>query len=307
MFAGIGYLGSLGVGVYLYDQRPDLPLAALVVLAAFDVVVGITGFVARCQRATVAERPRLQWCVWGALTATAVAVAALVLKALVDWPSSVLAVCVGATIVIPLSLALGASAARPIRIDRLLVHTIALAGLRRARRRVVRPRRARPRPRARRADEQTLLGLSMLAAAIAALLWVPARDGSPTSRPDASTASATRPTRCSARSAAGSTRALPLDELLLQLAESLKKTMDARGRRGVDAGRRSARARGVGARPRSGRACPLGRGGGARSSHAPACPVRRGPQVWLPALLAGPRRPRRCASRRSRTRASCSG
>src|SRR4029079_12459302 len=33
VFAGLGYLGSVGVGVYLYDQRPDLPLTALVVLA----------------------------------------------------------------------------------------------------------------------------------------------------------------------------------------------------------------------------------------------------------------------------------
>src|SRR5580765_8245115 len=63
VFVGLGYLASIGVGFYLYDQRPDLPLTSLIVLAAFDVVVGVTGFVARCQRAAVAERPRLQWCV----------------------------------------------------------------------------------------------------------------------------------------------------------------------------------------------------------------------------------------------------
>src|SRR5262249_36922470 len=108
VIAGLGYVASIGVGVYLYTQRPDLPLTPLVVLAVFDVIVGVTGFVARCQRATVAERPRLQWCVWGALTATAIAVAALVLKALVDWPNSVLAVSVAGTIVVPFALALGA-------------------------------------------------------------------------------------------------------------------------------------------------------------------------------------------------------
>src|SRR3954468_7963567 len=38
VFAGIGYVASIGVGFYLYDQRPELPLTALVVLAVCDVV-----------------------------------------------------------------------------------------------------------------------------------------------------------------------------------------------------------------------------------------------------------------------------
>jgi signal transduction histidine kinase len=224
VFVGLGYAASIGVGVYLFDQRPDLPLASLIVLAAFDLVVGVTGFVARCQRATVAERPRLQWCVWGALTATAIAVASLVLKALVDWPNSVLAVSVAGTVVVPFALALGASRRQPIRIDRLLVHTIVLAGLLglvgASYVLVVLGLGRKPE-----GDEQTLLGLSMLAAALAALAWVPAR---------------VRLTDLATRRVYGErhapdevlrtfgsrlTRALPLDELLLQLAESLKKTM----------------------------------------------------------------------------------
>jgi signal transduction histidine kinase len=222
--AGIGYVASLGVGAYLYDQRPDLPLTSLVVLALFDAVLGITGFVARCQRASIAERPRLQWCVWGALTATAVVVAALVLAALVDWPRSVLAVVVGGTIVIPIALALSAARRQVIRIDRLLVHTIVLTGLLglvgASYVLVVLGLGRKPE-----GDEQTLLGLSMLAAALAALAWVPAR---------------VRLTDIATRRVYGErhapdevlrtfgsrlTRALPLDELLLQLAESLKKTM----------------------------------------------------------------------------------
>src|SRR4029078_8428385 len=74
-------------------------------------------------------------------------------------------------------------------------------------------------------DEQTLLGLSMLAAALAALAWVPARVRL--------TALATRrvyggrhaPDEVLRTFGSRLTRALPLDELLLQLAESLKKTM----------------------------------------------------------------------------------
>ena len=47
------------------------------------------------------------------------------------------------------------------------------------------------------------------------------------------------------------TRALPLDELLLQLAESLKATMNLEVAEVWTQGRRPARARGVGARPRA--------------------------------------------------------
>ncbi len=74
-------------------------------------------------------------------------------------------------------------------------------------------------------DEQTLLGLSMLAAAVAALLWLPVRERL--------TDVATRrvygerhaPDEVLRTFGSRLTRALPLDELLLQLAESLKKTM----------------------------------------------------------------------------------
>ena len=74
-------------------------------------------------------------------------------------------------------------------------------------------------------DEKTLLGLSMLAAAVAALLWIPVRERL--------TEFATRrvygerhaPDEVIRTFGSRLTRALPLDELLLQLAESLKKTM----------------------------------------------------------------------------------
>ena len=100
-------------------------------------------------------------------------------------------------------------------------------------------------------DEKTLLGLSMLAAAVAALLWIPVRQRL--------TDFATRrvygerhaPDEVIRTFGSRLTRALPLDELLLQLAESLKKTMSLSvaevWTRGSD---RPARAGGVGPRPR---------------------------------------------------------
>ena len=111
------------------------------------------------------------------------------------------------------------------RIDRLLVHTITMAGLAamvaasyllivlglgrspdRRREDAARPLDARRRGRGAAVDSRCA-------------------SGSPSSRPGASTANGTRPTRCIRTFGSRLTRALPLDELLLQLAESLKKTM----------------------------------------------------------------------------------
>jgi signal transduction histidine kinase len=127
-------------------------------------------------------------------------------------------------VLIPLSLALGSSERIAVRIDRLLVHTITTAGLAvmvaASYLLIVLGLGRSPT-----GDEKTLLGLSMLAAAVAALLWIPVRERL--------TDFATRrvygerhaPDEVIRTFGSRLTRALPLDELLLQLAESLKKTM----------------------------------------------------------------------------------
>ena len=123
-----------------------------------------------------------------------------------------------------MSLALGASERIAVRIDRLLVHTITMAGLAAmvaaSYLLIVLGLGRSPT-----GDEKTLLGLSMLAAAVAALLWIPVRERL--------TDIATRrvygerhaPDEVIRTFGSRLTRALPLDELLMQLAESLKKTM----------------------------------------------------------------------------------
>src|SRR5205085_8763505 len=79
------------------------------------------------------------------------------------------------TTLIPLALAFGASERIAVRIDRLLVHTITLAGLAAMVAAcyllIVLGLGRTPT-----GDEKTLLGLSMLAAAVAALLWLPVRE-----------------------------------------------------------------------------------------------------------------------------------
>jgi signal transduction histidine kinase len=224
VLVALGYLASVAVAVVLYGDRPELPLAAFIVLAAVDAVVALVGFIARGQRAPLSVRARFQWPAWGATVAVAIGAAVAVLNALVDWPQPIGAIAVGATVLVPISLVLGASEGLGVRIDRLLVHTITLAGLAglvgASYLLIVLGLGRSPD-----SGERTLLGLSMLAAAIAALLWVPAREriGEWATRRVYGERHA--PDEILRTFGSRLTRALPLDELLLQLAESLKKTM----------------------------------------------------------------------------------
>jgi signal transduction histidine kinase len=221
----LGYVGALGLAFALYDRRPDVPVTPIVVVSAVYAFVGLVGYLARCRRARSAhERARLQWIAWAVVVAATISVVVWVLHELVDWPRVDRGIAVATTVLIPLALALGASERIAVRIDRLLVHTITLAGLAAMVAAcyllIVLGLGREPS-----GDEQTLLGLSMIAAAVAALLWLPVRERL--------TDVATRrvygerhaPDEVLRTFGSRLTRALPLDELLLQLAESLKKTM----------------------------------------------------------------------------------
>ena len=110
------------------------------------------------------------------------------------------------------------------RIDRMLVHTITLAGLAgmvaACYLLIVLGLGREPT-----GDEQTLLGLSMVAAAVAALLWLPVRERLTDVATQLVYGERHAPEEVLRTFGSRLTRALPLDELLLQLAESLKKTM----------------------------------------------------------------------------------
>jgi signal transduction histidine kinase len=220
----VGYAAALAVGALLYGDRPELPLRSVGVMALSLALAGVIGFADRCRRARAVDRARLQWAAWGAVVAGAVTVGAAVLNQLVSWPEPLLAIAVATTGLIPLSLALSASDQVAVRIDRLLVHTITTAGLfllvGGAYLVIVLGLGRSPS-----ASERTLLGLSMLAAAVAALLWVPARERLTDFANRRVYGERHAPDEVIRTFGARLTRALPLDELLLQLAESLQKTM----------------------------------------------------------------------------------
>ena len=144
----------------------------------------------------------------------------------------------------------------------------------------------------------------MVAAAVAALLWLPVRERLTDVATQRVYGERHAPEEVLRTFGSRLTRALPLDELLLQLAESLKKTMllsvaevwtrgtgRPRARR-VGAGMRARPARG-----RRGRESVIARAGVSGAAWA---------RIWLPAILAG-EDDEVLRSRQSPTPASCSG
>ncbi len=270
----------------LFADRPSLSHAPVWVFATLALSVALIGFVARCRTArNMAERARLQWPAWAVVVAVVVAGGAVVLHSLVSWPGTLTGVAVGASALVPLALAIGSSAKVAVRIDRLLVHTITLAGLAGlvgiCYLLVVLGLGRSPK-----GDERTILGLSMLAAAGAArVVGSRARAARGVRDPARVYGERHAPDEVLRTFGSRLTRALPLDELLLQLAESLKATMDlqvaevwTRGPRGLE--------REVSVPDRGPAVIRCGPEEETVVARAGVC----GPawaQVWLPALVAG--------------------
>ena len=219
-----GYLVGAAVGIVLWTRRPALPLWPVGVELLVALPVGLVGVQRRYARSAGLERQRMQWFGWAVAVGAEMLLVALALRLLWGWPTR--APLVVAVSSIPIAVAFGMGSLRHFagRIDRILAHTVSIAGLTGV---VVvvylvvvlglghTPTH----------PERTLLALSMAAAAVAALLYGPARErlGQYANRivygereaPDA--VLRTFGSRLS--------RAIPMDELLLQVAESLRKTL----------------------------------------------------------------------------------
>jgi hypothetical protein len=108
--AGLAYVACLVVAAYEIHIRPDVSVAPILVIGALAVVVGLAGYVSRYRSTrSVRERARLQWCAWGVVVSGAISLAAWVLHALISWPDDLHTVVLSTTVLVPLSLALGAS------------------------------------------------------------------------------------------------------------------------------------------------------------------------------------------------------
>jgi signal transduction histidine kinase len=219
-----GYVVGVAVGLAMWTRRPALPLWPVAIEAVAAGVIGVTGSQRRYARSRGVERQRMQWFGWAIAVGAETLVVALALRLLWGWPTRPWLVVMVAAMPLSVALAFGSSRRLAGRIDRILAHTVSLAGLTGiivAVYLVIVVGLGRTPTH----NERSLLALSMASAAVAALLYGPAR---------------VRLTQYANRIVYGEreapdtvlrtfgsrlSRAVPMDELLLQVAESLRKTL----------------------------------------------------------------------------------
>jgi signal transduction histidine kinase len=223
--AGLAYAAAAAAGLALVTAGRPVPTAAVAVAWPLAVVCALPGVRLRYLASAGRDRERMQWMAAGAVLAADAALIAAVLHLLVGWPGHVAAAAAGCAIFLPLGMMAGELRGLGPSGGRVLVHVLSIAGFSLVVAAIylviVFGIGTPPQD----AADRGVLGLSMLAAAVAAIGYLPARDRL--------VASATRfvygakeaPDEALRTFGSRLTRAVPMDELLLQLAESLRKTM----------------------------------------------------------------------------------
>ena len=219
-----GYVVGTALGLSLWAQRPSLPLWPVVVEAVVAMAIGAGVSQRRYARSTGLERQRMQWFGWAAAIALVVLLVTLALRVLLDWPTR--APLVLTVSLVPFAFAIALCSTRRLagRIDRILAHTVSLAGLTCVVAAVYlvvvaglgsTPSRS----------ERSLLVLSMISAAVAAILYGPARQRLTLYANRLVYGEREAPDAVLRTFGSRLSRAIPMDELLLQVAESLRKTL----------------------------------------------------------------------------------
>jgi signal transduction histidine kinase len=171
------------------------------------------------------DRERMQWIATGTVLAAATALVVAVLNVLVSWPTAVGAVAAGCAVFLPLGMLAGGLRGLGPYGGRVLVRVASVAGFSVvvAAIYLVIVLGIGTAPQS--AGDRQLLGLSMLAAAVAAVGYLPARDRLAATATRLVYGAREAPDEALRTFGSRLTRAIPMDELLLQLAESLRKTM----------------------------------------------------------------------------------
>jgi signal transduction histidine kinase len=221
----LAYGAAIAAGLALgsHGRTVSVPVGAVLWAAALAVTLpGLRlGYLASAGR----DRERLQWIGASAVLAAGLALAAAVLHLLVAWPVPLAATAAGCSVA--LSLGMMAGEIRPLgpSAGRVLVQLIAVAGfaivVAAIYMIVVLGVGSGPAT----DTDRKLLGLSMLAAAIAAIGYLPARERLLAWAKHVVYGAREAPDEALRTFGSRLTRAMPMDELLLQLAESLRKTM----------------------------------------------------------------------------------
>jgi signal transduction histidine kinase len=223
--AGLAYAAALGVGLALAIAARPFPVWAAALAWPLAAACALPAVRLRYLAASARDRQRMQWMAAGAVLAADSALVVVVLHVLVGWPGPVAAVAAGCGAFLAFGMMAGELRSLGPYGGRVLVQVLSIAGFTTVVAAIYLVIVLGIGSGASDAADREILGLSMLAAVVAAIGYLPARDRL--------VASATRfvygakeaPDETLRTFGSRLTRAIPMDELLLQLAESLRKTM----------------------------------------------------------------------------------
>jgi signal transduction histidine kinase len=219
------YIAAFAVAVVFIADHRTFTVADGVTSWVVAGLLAIVPMRSRYLLSVGALRERMDWFGIGLTLAATVALVVSVLHLLVGWPESLAAVAAGATVLVPLGLLTGESRKLGPHGGRGLVQVLAVFGF------VVvvsviylvvvlglghAPKTS---------GDKEALALSMVATGVAALIFVPVRERFLESATRFVYGSREAPDEVVRTFGSRLTRAIPMDELLLQLAESLRKTM----------------------------------------------------------------------------------
>ena len=219
-----GYVAAVAVAVALMAERDRLVGWPIAVLWALALGFGLHASHVRYVKAGAIDRRRMQWVGWGMAVAAEAALVAGALRLLTDWPHQAGAVALALTGLIPIALILGTLPTMVARVDRLLTRTVEIAGLTVVVV-VIYVVVVIGLGRSPSDDERSLLLLSMAAAGLSALLYLPARRWLAERANRLVYGERFSPDELLRTFGQRLTRSIPMDELLLQLVESLRKAM----------------------------------------------------------------------------------
>lgn len=223
VLVGVGYtVAAVSIVAWLTGPRSGggwlLVVGALAAAAAGAWPANL-----RYRETSGVTRQRLQWIGCALFFVGEVTLVLAALRLLVDWPHHGWVLAAAASIAVPLALTASATAWVS-RVDRLLVATVSFTGLTLVVVSVylviVIGLGRTPNP-----SERQLLVLSMVAAGVAAVLYMPARERLVEQANRLVYGERHAPDEAMKTFGSRLSRAVPMDELLLQLAESLRKTM----------------------------------------------------------------------------------
>jgi signal transduction histidine kinase len=222
-----GYVVAALAGLVAVAERPHVSLWLIGAEAAAAACAGVAMSHARYRAVGGEARQRMQWFGLAVTLAVETVLVAVALRLFLGWPRPLAEVMTAAAVLVPLSFVPCLFQRLLGHVDRMLGQAVSLTGLTGV---VVAVYLVIVLGLGRSPDddERSLLLLSMLAAAVAAALYTPARARLVRFSNRLVYGEQHAPDEALRTFGARLTRAIPFDELLLQLAESLRKNMALR-------------------------------------------------------------------------------